>query len=58
MEKEYFELELILDEEEFDGDVCINQFKKVQEARTKLAVERISFLVEVRKHWDMNDFKN
>ena len=49
MEKERLELELILDEEDFNKTACLNQFKKVQDARTNLALERFGFLIEVRK---------
>jgi len=49
VEKEKLELEMILDQQDFDESACMDRFKKFQDARTKLANERFRFLIEVRK---------
>ena len=49
VEKEKLELEMILDQQDFDEFACMDRFKKFEDARTKLANERFGFLVEVRK---------
>lgn len=57
VQKEKFELELILDQQDFDKPACMNRFKKFQNARTNLADERFKFLVEVRKLLDHNRYR-
>jgi Spy/CpxP family protein refolding chaperone len=49
VQKEGFELEVILDQQNFDESACMDRFKKFQDARTNLTNERFRFLVEVRK---------
>lgn len=49
VEKEKLELEMILDQQDFNESACMDRFKKFQDARTKLANERFRFLIEVRK---------
>jgi len=49
VEKEKLEMEMILDQQDFDESACMDRFKKFQDARTKLANERFRFLIEVRK---------
>ena len=49
VEREHLELEMILDQQDFDESACMDRFKKFEDARTKLANERFGFLVEVRK---------
>jgi len=49
LEKELFELELVFDETSFDAEACMDRYRKVQNARTTLALERFKFVVEVRK---------
>jgi Spy/CpxP family protein refolding chaperone len=49
VQKEKLELEMILDQQNFDESACMDRFKKFQDARTKLTNERFGFLVEVRK---------
>ena len=49
VQKEGLELEMILDQQDFDESACMDRFKKFEDARTKLANERFRFLVEVRK---------
>ncbi len=49
VEKEKLELEMILDQQNFDESACMDQFKKFEHARANLANERFRFLVEVRK---------
>ncbi|MEE8541884.1 MAG: hypothetical protein V3S66_09500 [Desulfobacterales bacterium] len=49
LEKELFELELVFDVTSFDADACMDRYRKVQNARTTLALERFKFVVEVRK---------
>jgi Spy/CpxP family protein refolding chaperone len=49
VQKEKLELEMILDEQNFDEPACRDRFKKFQHARTNVANERFGFLIEVRK---------
>jgi Spy/CpxP family protein refolding chaperone len=49
VQKEGLELEMILDQQNFDESACMDRFKKFQDARTNLTNERFRFLVEVRK---------
>ncbi|HLC14918.1 MAG TPA: periplasmic heavy metal sensor [Thermodesulfovibrionia bacterium] len=49
LEKEKLTLEDMFDAENFDSAACMEQFKKFQEAKTKLGAERFRFVVEVRK---------
>ncbi len=49
VQKEGLELEVILDQQDFDESACMDRFKKFQDARTRLANERFRFLIEVRK---------
>ena len=48
VEKEKLELEIILDGENFSKKSCMNQYKKLQTAKDKLAAERFYFIVEAR----------
>jgi len=49
VQKEGLELEVILDQQNFDESACIDRFKKFQDARTNLTREQFRFLVKVRK---------
>lgn len=49
VEGERFELGNLLEQEALDEAAVMQQFKKLEEARTELARERFSFLIEVRK---------
>ncbi|MCP4348766.1 MAG: periplasmic heavy metal sensor [Desulfobacterales bacterium] len=49
VEKEKFELETSLESADFDESSCTALFKKLQDARIKLAEEQFRFVVEVRK---------
>lgn len=49
VQKEKLEMEMILDQQNFDESACMDRFKKFQDARTNLTNERFRFLVEVRK---------
>jgi Spy/CpxP family protein refolding chaperone len=49
VEKEMLELEVILDQQNFDESLCMDRFRRFQDARTNLANERFKFLVKVRK---------
>ena len=49
VEKEKLELELILDQQNFNEPACMDRFKRFQDARTNLTNERFKFLVKVRK---------
>ncbi|MCF8067204.1 MAG: hypothetical protein K9L30_01330 [Desulfobacterales bacterium] len=57
LEKEFFELELLLDSSEIDDTACMNQFRKVQKARSEIVLERFKFVVEVRKLLGMTRFQ-
>lgn len=47
--KEKFELEQLIEAKTFDESVCMDQFKKLQTARTELATEHFKFVIGVRK---------
>lgn len=49
VEGERFELGNLLEREALDEAAVMQQFKKLEEARTELSRERFNFLVEVRK---------
>ena len=49
LEKERFELQNLLDKDRLDEKAVLDQFTKLQAARSKLEAERFSFLMEVRK---------
>jgi Spy/CpxP family protein refolding chaperone len=49
VEGERFELGNLLEKEVLDEAALMQQFKKLEEARTELARERFGFLIEVRK---------
>jgi hypothetical protein len=49
LERERFELENLLEGEELDEAVVMEQFKRLEGARTNLAREHFRFLLEVRK---------
>ena len=49
VQKKGLELEVILDQQNFDESAFMDRFKKFQDARTNLTNERFRFLVEVRK---------
>lgn len=57
LEKEMVNFELIFDQTDFNESASLNQYKKVQAARTKLALERFKFVVEVRKLLGLERFK-
>jgi Spy/CpxP family protein refolding chaperone len=48
VEKEMLALQQKMDDKNSDVEACVEQFKKVQKARTELATERFRYLVEVR----------
>lgn len=49
VEKERFELGILMDTKTLDENAVMEQFKKLERARTNLATERFHFLLEVRK---------
>ena len=49
VKKEKNELEMLFNAEPLNGTDCLNQFKKLQNARGHKAAERFSFIVAVRK---------
>ena len=49
VEREQFELDNLLDGESLDEGTVMDQFKKLEQARTDLSAERFSFLIEVRR---------
>ncbi len=49
LEKEMLELGDLIDRENLDESACMDQFMKVQDARTNLAVEKFKAVIEVRK---------
>lgn len=57
LERQKFELELVLDNKNFDETACMNQFRKLQDARANLAAERFKYVVEVRKLLGLDRFQ-
>jgi Spy/CpxP family protein refolding chaperone len=49
LEKERFELGILMEKETLDEDAIMVQFKKLERARANLAAERFHFFLEVRK---------
>jgi Spy/CpxP family protein refolding chaperone len=49
VKKEGFVLEQIIENDNMDKAACMEQFKKLQDVRTKVEVESFRFFVEVRK---------
>ena len=49
VEKERFELENLLESETLDEAAVMNQYDRLEKARSKIAAERFRFLLEVRK---------
>jgi Spy/CpxP family protein refolding chaperone len=49
VEKERFELENLLESETLNENAVMEQFERLEKARTALAVERFNFLMHVRK---------
>ncbi len=47
--KNRLELEQLFDREPFDSAACLNSFKKSQEARNTIGLERFRFLLKVRE---------
>ncbi|MDM8552788.1 hypothetical protein QUF72_22095 [Desulfobacterales bacterium HSG2] len=57
LEREKFELELVLDDKNFNETACMNQFKKLQDARANLTAERFRYVIEVRKLLGLDRFQ-
>jgi len=55
--RERLEIEHILDSSAFDAAVCMDRFKKLQEASNKVATERFRFLVRVRELLGLERFQ-
>ncbi len=49
LERERFELENILDQQDLDEKAAMDQFRKIERYRGKLSTERFRYLLEVRK---------
>ncbi len=49
VEAAQFELESLMEAEDFDEDAAMAQYRKLEQARTELGMERFRFLVQVRK---------
>ena len=49
VESEQFELESLMESADFDKSAVIKQYKKLQQAKNKLGMERFLFLVQVRR---------
>jgi Spy/CpxP family protein refolding chaperone len=58
LEKERFELQNLLDKDRLDEKVVLDQFARVQAARSKLDAERFYFLLEVRKILGLERFQH
>jgi plasmid replication initiation protein len=49
VEKKMLELEASLDQQNFDGSLCMDRFRRFQDARTNLVNKRFNFLIKARK---------
>ena len=49
VEKEQFELDNILGQQNFNERAALNQFQKLEQQREKLSMERFRYLLQVRK---------
>jgi len=58
VERERFELENLLERETLDETAVMEQFRRVESARNRLATERFSFLVQVRKILGFERYQN
>ena len=47
--KDRLEMERLFEKEPFDSAVCLDSFKKSQEARNAIGLERFKFLIQVRE---------
>ena len=47
--KDRLEMEQLFEKEPFDATACLNSFKKSQEARNAIGLERFNFLIKVRE---------
>jgi Spy/CpxP family protein refolding chaperone len=47
--KDRLELEKLFNKEPFDSEAVLNSFKKSQEARNTIGIERFKFLIKVRE---------
>jgi Spy/CpxP family protein refolding chaperone len=57
VQKERFELGLILDQQNFDESACVERFKELQSARTNLADERFKSLIKIRKMLGLDRYR-
>ncbi len=57
LQKELLEIEMLFDHADFNRNACAEQYNKVQEARTKLAVERFKFVIQVRELIGLERFR-
>ena len=49
MAKDRLEMEQLFEKEPFDAAACLNSFKKSQDARNAIGLERFKFLIQVRE---------
>jgi Spy/CpxP family protein refolding chaperone len=49
LEREFFELEALLEGRDLDEQAASEQFKKIENLRSRLAAERFRYLLEVRR---------
>ncbi|MFY9398822.1 MAG: periplasmic heavy metal sensor [Desulfomonilia bacterium] len=49
LEREFFELETLLEARDLDEQAAREQFKKIESQRSRLSAERFQYLLEVRK---------
>jgi len=49
LEKQRFELDIIMEKDPLNETEVMDQYKRLEEARSNLAVERFRYLLEVRK---------
>jgi len=58
LERERFELENLLEKETLNEAAAMEQFRRVESARNRLATERFSFLIQVRKLLGFERYQN
>jgi Spy/CpxP family protein refolding chaperone len=49
VEREQFELEILIENRTLDEGAALEQYKKLEQARVKLGVERFRFFLKIRK---------
>lgn len=57
VDTERLQLEVLIEQPQLDEQAVLQQYRKVEQARSELAVERFRFLIEVRKILGLERFR-